>query len=409
VTLNNGEKFQLSSYKQVSQVLFGTPDQSTSKQVLEGMAATNISAKLILEHRQAKLRLSKIQKKIDLKDKRVNSVTQPRRRVVTTTNTNGSNGETSSTSTIVDSDPLLLVDTSSFVYRAYYSMPPMHRPSDGMPTGAVLGFCNMLNRLVLNAMLRGEQPRLILCCDAFGPTFRHEMFKDYKGHRAEAPVDLIPQFELIKQASRAYGMLQIEAQGYEADDVIATLSHLAAFGENVCVDILSSDKDLMQLITPSTESSSSSDDDDDGGVSLSSSSSSTSSTSAATIEMIDPMTMTKVTHETVVEKWGVPSHQLGDVLALAGDVADNIPGVPGIGPKIAAKLLQEFGTLEQLLNSTDQIPQKKRRENLGIFADQARLSQRLVALETNIPWERLEMDPPTPTSEQQQEQQVAAF
>jgi DNA polymerase-1 len=404
VVLNNGKKIQLSSYKQVSLMLFGTPDQSTSKQVLEGMAASNGVAKLLLEHRQANQQYTKLQKKVLLKDKKVTSVTQPRRRTVVTMTTNSNNSneeeETSSTSTttttMVDSEPLLLVDTSSFVYRAYYSMPPMHRASDGMPVGAVLGFCNMLNRLVLNAMLRGEQPRLVLCCDAFGPTFRHELYKDYKAHRTEAPMDLIPQFEFIKQAANAYGMLQIEAKGYEADDVIATLSHRAAFDSDVCVDILSSDKDLMQLINDVSENA---DDDND-------STSTTSRSNAATIEMIDPMTMTRVTHETVVEKWGVPSRQLGDVLALAGDQADNIPGVPGIGPKIAAKLVQEFGTLEALLSQTDQLPpgQKKRRENLETFADQARMSQRLVALETNIPWERLEMDPIS-----SQQQTVAAF
>jgi DNA polymerase-1 len=225
----------------------------------------------------------------------------------------------------------------------------MHRASDGMPVGAVLGFCNMLNRLVLNAMLRGEQPRLVLCCDAFDPTFRHELYKDYNAHRTEAPMDLIPQFEFIKQAANAYGMLQIQAQGYEADDVIATLSHRAAFDLDVCVDILSSDKDLMQLINDVSENTATDNDDD--------STSTTRSSAAATIEMIDPMTMTRVTHET-------------------------------------------------LLSQTDQLPlgQKKQRKNLETFADQARMSQRLVALETNIPWERLEMDPIS-----SQQQTVAAF
>jgi DNA polymerase-1 len=138
----------------------------------------------------------------------------------------------------------------------------------------------------------------------------------------------------------------------------------------MAVDILSGDKDLMQLITNST-----------------------TGTNGAFIHMVDPLSMTKVTHDTVLEKWGVPAHKLGDVLALAGDAADNIPGVPGIGPKIAAKLITEFETLEQLLAQTDQVPQTKRRENLEEFADQARMSQELVQLQMDISWDRMEMDP----------------
>ena len=388
--LNNGKAFNLASYKQISQVLFGIPDQSTSKAVLEGMAASNVMAKLLLEYRQAKLQLSKLQKKKAIPfEQKVTSVTRPKPRPKNHTKQEedgGDDGDGNTTTTLPHEqlqDPLLLVDTSSFVYRAYFSMPPMHRNSDGMPVGAVLGFCNMLNRLVLNPMLRGEQPRLVLCCDASGPTYRHDLFKDYKGHRAEAPMDLIPQFPLIQQAAKAYGMIQIQSKGYEADDVIATLASCAV-EEQVHVDILSGDKDLMQLVTDTTTTTTTTSVSGANNVAF----------AGAAVEMIDPMTMTKVTHETVVEKWGVPSHQLGDVLALAGDAADNIPGVPGIGPKIAAQLLQEYGTLEHLLENADQIKQKKRRENLIQFADQARLSQELVRLESNIPWEGLEIVDP---------------
>jgi 5'-3' exonuclease len=399
--MNNGKKFNLSSFQQVSIVLFGTPDESTSKSVLDGMAASNILAKLILEHRQAKQYHSKLVKQQTLQPQKVQSVTRPTRAATTTTSAaasqtsnmivnNNNNDDDSLSAAILDSDPLLLVDTSSFLYRAYYSMPPMHR-ADGLPVAAVLGVCNMFNRLVLNPLLRGEQPRLVLCCDASGPTWRKDLYPDYKAQRPEAPMDLIPQFALVKQAAAAYGMTWIECRGYEADDVIATLSQ-QAFQQGLTVDILSGDKDLMQLITTTEATTTANDDDDDDDDDESSSSN--ARVGGGRIEMIDPLTMTKVTHDTVVEKWGVPATQLGDILALAGDAADNIPGVPGIGPKIAAKLLEEFGTLEHLLANTDQVPQKKRRENLETYQDQARLSQQLVALSMDIEWDRLEMDPP---------------
>ena len=231
-----------------------------------------------------------------------------------------------------------------------------------------MGFCNMLNRLLLNSMLAGKQPRVILCKDAGGPTFRNELFEEYKANRAEAPIDLLPQFDLIYEAARAYGIVQIQAPGYEADDVIATLSR-QALEEGMSVDILSGDKDLMQLITNSTR------------------------VLPGQVQMIDPMTMNRWTHDTVIEKWGVPAHQLGDLLALAGDTADNIPGVPGIGPKIAAQLLEEYKTLEQVLENSHEIKQVKRRENLQTFADQARLSQSLARLVYDIPQERFQVVP----------------
>lgn len=226
----------------------------------------------------------------------------------------------------------------------------------------------MLNKLLLNSMLDGKQPRVILCNDAGGGTFRNDLYQEYKANRPEAPIDLLPQFDLIYEAAEAYGIVQVKAPGYEADDVIATLSQ-QALAQGLSVDILSGDKDLMQLITNST------------------------SDSVGRINMIDPMTMSRMTHDTVIEKWGVPSHQLGDLLALAGDTADNIPGVPGIGPKIAAQLLQEYTTLEEVLSRSDEIKQVKRRENLQKYADQARLSQALVELVTDVPQECFEVTP----------------
>lgn len=169
-----------------------------------------------------------------------------------------------------------------------------------MPTGAVMGFCKMLNAMLLDSMVEGKQPRLVLCFDAKGKTFRHEMYPKYKGNRPSAPVDLVPQFDFVRQAADAYGIAQIEAYGYEADDVIATLA-TRAVQEGVDANILSGDKDLMQLVT-------------DYGMSPS-------------IQMTDPMKRDCSTYNEVVAKWDVGPRQLGDVLALAGDTADNIPGV----------------------------------------------------------------------------------
>ena len=378
VTANNGVPFNLASYQQVSLALFGTPHESTSKAVLEGMAVSNILAKLILEHRQTKQRRNKLQKQEDVWAAR-QTKQQQQRTVAETTN---GKAAVPNLRHYLNDEPLMLVDTSSFIFRAYYSMPPMHR-ADGLPTSAVLGFCNMLNRMILNPLLNGKQPRLVLCCDAPSPasggpkTLRHELYPQYKAHRQEAPMDLIPQFPFFHAVAQAYGILWIEAPGYEADDVIASLSH-QAMQEGLTVHIYSGDKDLMQLITNSTSAANDN-----------------STTEKGKVEMIDPMTMTHWNHESVVEKWGVAAHQLGDVLALAGDTADNIPGVPGIGPKIAAQLLDQFGTLEELLSNLDQVHQTKRRENLELYRDQAILSQQLVRLVHDLDWNAMRIDPPS--------------
>ena len=360
-----GEKaksINLNSPKQISELLFGRPDMSTNKSTLEGMAASNILAKLILEYRETKRKLNKTLKQQEDR-------------------TASSNDDASESSSIAPPkpmiDPVMLIDTSSFIFRAYYSNPPIHRARDGMPTGAVMGFCSMLNKLLLNSMLRGETPILIHCLDAPGKSFRNDLYPDYKAHRPPIPLDLVPQFNLINKAVKAYGMIQIQAPGFEADDVIATLATKGSQIEGLDVKILSGDKDLMQLVTE--------DDDDywenDKGM----------------VHQVDPMTSKVWNHDMVIDKWGVKPSQLGDVLALAGDAADNVPGVPGIGPKIAAQLLQEFGTLESLLNNTDEIPQPKRREKLETNADLARISRELVDLQRGLEWSQMEAFLPPPT------------
>jgi DNA polymerase-1 len=284
---NHGVEFNINSHAKVSRILFGPRGGSTEKAVLEAKAAGgDRMASLILEYRSVKQQISRLKRKRE--NVRDGSQVSSPSAVARADNKQD-----------YSADPLMLVDASSYIFRAYYSMPPIHRAVDGMPTGAVLGFCNMLNKLALNKMLQGETPRLVLVFDAKGKTFRHELYREYKSHRPEAPVDLIPQFALVRHAARAYGICQIEAPTFEADDVIATLSRMAR-DEGVDVNIFSGDKDLMQLVS------------DRGAV--------------PGVQMIDPATMSRYTYDTVMEKWGVPPSQLGDVLALAGDAADNVPG-----------------------------------------------------------------------------------
>eukprot|EP00814_Leptocylindrus_danicus_P003568 CAMPEP_0116014386 /NCGR_PEP_ID=MMETSP0321-20121206/6247_1 /TAXON_ID=163516 /ORGANISM="Leptocylindrus danicus var. danicus, Strain B650" /LENGTH=511 /DNA_ID=CAMNT_0003484029 /DNA_START=50 /DNA_END=1585 /DNA_ORIENTATION=+ len=262
-----------------------------------------------------------------------------------------------------NNEALILVDASGFIFRAYHAMPPMHR-FDGTPTGAVLGICNILSRLVLVPLLAGSNPRVVFVFDSPGKNFRHEIYDLYKANRPECPIDLIPQFDLVRQAALAFGVPTIECAGYEADDVIATLATMS-FQDGVDVDILSSDKDLMQLVTPIE--------------------------STTQINMVDPIKMTRITHDAVVKKWGVSAEDLGDLLALAGDSSDNVPGVRGIGPKIAASLISEFGSLEECLTNADQVKQKGRREKLIEQANMARLSRRLVDLDRSIPTNALDL------------------
>jgi len=271
--------------------------------------------------------------------------------------------------------PLLLVDASAYIFRAYYSMPPIHR-SDGMPTGATLGFCSMINRIILDPLLRKERPKLILVFDSKdGNNFRKSLYPDYKANRKPCPEDLVPQFAFIKEAAKAYGIIQFEASGYEADDVIATLTTKAK-DQGCDISILTGDKDLMQLITNNEEEI-----PNEIGEEV--------TRRSHTVNMIDPMKMVVFDHDGVLKKWGVAPEQLIDLLSLAGDSADNIPGVPGIGPKTAATLIQQFGSLEEIIKNADDIKQKGRRESIKKYTHLARLSRKLVELQNHIPNEKM--------------------
>lgn len=240
---------------------------------------------------------------------------------------------------------IYLVDGSGYIFRAFHALPPLTRP-DGTPVGAVLGFTNMLIKL-----LREKNPDyLLVLFDAARENYRNQIYPPYKENRQETPPELIPQFSLIRKACEAFDVPYIEKEGYEADDLIATYAHSQP-GE---VTIVSSDKDLMQLI---------------GG----------------NVRMLDPIKNRAIGIEEVKEKFGVPPEQVIDVQALAGDPIDNIPGVPGIGVKTAAELIQAYGTLENLLNHANEIKQPKRREVLISHAHNARVSKELVTLKADVP------------------------
>ena len=253
-------------------------------------------------------------------------------------------------------DHLFLIDGSGYIFRAYHALPPLTRKTDGLPVGAVSGFCNMLWKLLSEARDTsvGVTPtHLAVIFDHSSKTFRNELYPEYKANRDAPPEDLIPQFGLIREATRAFNLPCIEMEGFEADDLIATYARLAAEA-GAHTTIVSSDKDLMQLVTDR-------------------------------ITMYDTMKDRQIATAEVVEKWGVPPEKMIDMQSLTGDSTDNIPGVPGIGPKTAAQLLETFGDLDTLLERAGEIKQNKRRENLIEFADQARLSRELVTLKTDVP------------------------
>jgi len=248
---------------------------------------------------------------------------------------------------------LHLIDGSAFIFRAYHALPPLTRKSDGLPIGAVAGFCNMLFRYVENNR-KGDTPtHVAVIFDHSSKTFRNELYPLYKANRPDLPEELRPQFPLTREATRAFNVACIEAEGFEADDIIATLACRArdAGGR---VTILSSDKDLMQLVG-------------DG------------------VEMLDPMKNKTIGIAEVEEKFGVRPDRVVDVQALAGDATDNVPGAPGIGIKTAALLIKEFGDLETLLARAGEIRQDKRRQTLIDNADQIRLSKQLVQLDCDTP------------------------
>lgn len=246
--LNDGNEFNINSYKQVSKVLFGPnfENESTNKEVLETMAAAGSKiSELILSYRQTKSKLRKAEMKQE-------SFQKNREKSERKNNQSMEQSEYDDVLINAENDPLILVDASAFIFRAYHAMPPLHL-QDGTPVGAVLGVCNMINKLVLNRIMNGETPRLVFVFDPkSGRNFRHDIYDEYKANRPPCPVDLIPQFEIVREAARAYGIPCMQVDGFEADDVIATLSHKAR-AESLAVNIVSSDKDLMQLITPQNE------------------------------------------------------------------------------------------------------------------------------------------------------------
>ncbi|HET6839354.1 MAG TPA: DNA polymerase I [Bradyrhizobium sp.] len=249
-------------------------------------------------------------------------------------------------------DHVFLVDGSSYIFRAYHALPPLNRKSDGLQVNAVLGFCNMLWKLLRDMPPDNRPTHLAIVFDRSEITFRNKLYPDYKAHRPPAPDDLIPQFALIREAVRAFDLPCLEQIGFEADDLIATYVRQA--GERgATATIVSSDKDLMQLVTDR-------------------------------VTMYDTMKDRRIGIPEVIEKFGVPPEKVVEVQALAGDSTDNVPGVPGIGIKTAAQLIVEYGDLETLLSRASEIKQPKRREALIENAEKARISRQLVLLDDKV-------------------------
>jgi DNA polymerase I len=269
---------------------------------------------------------------------------------------------------IIKGSHVYLVDGSGYIFRAFHALPPLTRPSDGLPVGAVHGFCAMLWKLLQDAGRSAGPTHLAVIFDAGRESFRNAIYRDYKANRPSPPEELVPQFPLIRDAVKAFNIACIEQEGYEADDLIATYTKEALHGGGA-ITIVSSDKDLMQLIGPG-------------------------------VRMLDTMKNRTIGADEVREKFGVPPERVIDVQALAGDSTDNVPGVPGIGVKTAAELISEFGDLESLLARAGEIKQPKRRERLTEFAMQARLSRDLVTLKDDVPHavpiERLGVRDPDP-------------
>ncbi|MGY4401682.1 DNA polymerase I [Bradyrhizobium sp. USDA 3315] len=249
-------------------------------------------------------------------------------------------------------DHVFLVDGSSYIFRAYHALPPLNRKSDGLQVNAVLGFCNMLWKLLRDMPEDNRPTHLAIVFDKSEITFRNKLYPDYKAHRPPAPDDLIPQFALIREAVRAFELPCLEQVGFEADDLIATYARLAS-ERGATTTIVSSDKDLMQLVNDK-------------------------------VVMYDTMKDRRIGRDEVIEKFGVPPEKVVEVQALAGDSTDNVPGVPGIGIKTAAQLIIEYGDLDQLLFRAGEIKQPKRREALLENAEKARISRQLVLLDDKV-------------------------
>ncbi len=259
-------------------------------------------------------------------------------------------------SSIKKTDHFYLIDGSGYIFRAYYALPPLSRKSDGLPTGAVSGFCSMLFKLLEDARSddsKNKPTHFAVIFDSARKNFRNEIYTDYKANRAEAPDDLAPQFEYIRKSVEAFNLPSVELLNYEADDLIATYAKkITEAGARVTV--VSSDKDLMQLVSNK-------------------------------VRLFDPMKSKVIGEKEVIEKFGVKPDQVIDVQSLAGDSSDNIPGVPGIGVKTAAELINKYKTLENLLNKATEIPQNKRRETLLLNKDKAMISKQLVTLKNDVP------------------------
>lgn len=256
---------------------------------------------------------------------------------------------------IVKGSHVYLIDGSGYIFRAFHALPPLTRPSDGLPVGAVHGFCAMLWKLLGDSKQSDKPTHIAVVFDHSARTFRNDIYEPYKAQRPPPPEELVPQFSLIRDAVQAFNVACIEQKGFEADDLIATYArHAVEAGGDVT--IVSSDKDLMQLVRPG-------------------------------VAMFDGMKAKRIGPDEVFEKFGVKPDRVVDVQALAGDSTDNVPGVPGIGVKTAAELINQYGDLDTLLACAGEIKQPKRREKLIEFAEQARISRRLVSLDDAVPVE----------------------
>ncbi|MDA7837997.1 DNA polymerase I [Candidatus Pelagibacter sp.] len=260
---------------------------------------------------------------------------------------------------IKKTDHFYLIDGSGYIFRAYYALPPLTRKSDGLPVGAVSGFCSMLFKLLEDSKSNENLQKpthFAVIFDAARKTFRNEIYSDYKANRSEAPDDLAPQFEYIRKSVVAFNLPSVDLPNYEADDLIATYAE-QIIAKGAKVTIVSSDKDLMQLYRKD-------------------------------VRIFDPMKNKFITPEDIITKFGVGPEKVIDVQSLAGDSSDNVPGVPGIGVKTAAELINKYGTLEKLLDNTQEIKQNKRRETLIENKDKAIISKKLVTLMKDAPVER---------------------
>ena len=244
-------------------------------------------------------------------------------------------------SSIKKTDHFYLVDGSGYIFRAYYALPPLSRKSDGLPTGAVSGFCSMLFKLLEDARSddsKNKPTHFAVIFDSARKNFRNEIYSEYKANRAEAPDDLAPQFEYIRKSVEAFNLPSIEMLNYEADDLIATYCE-KILKEGAKVTIVSSDKDLMQLYKKN-------------------------------VRIYDPMKNKFISNEDVLSKFGVDANKVIEVQALAGDSSDNVPGVPGIGVKTAAELINKYGTVENLLANADEIKQYAKLRDKGIITEE---------------------------------------